>query len=389
MAIDYALRRFRQYLVGAPKDVVIVTDHNPLLSIFNGSRRGSIRTEKIKIRHQDIRYHLVYQKGSDNTADFLSRHAKPWKYIPKQEKGEANELNRFLYIIHALPVMDALGVKEIAEETAKDQILSKLQKLISAGYSRIPKTDIQLRPFRKILHEITYLANGTLLKDDRIILPTSLHNKAIKLAHLGAHPGQKRLKSRLRSHFYITDLDEQVKRYADDCLRCQAFTDKQTKEPIQPNRVPDKCWEEVSVDLFGPLPSSKHIVVIQDLASRFPVAKIVSSTSGKHVIPVLEDTYNTFGNPEIQKSDNGPPFNSKDMDKFASHRDIQLVKPPPAHPGPNNVETVMKPLGKAMKIGSHSKDSEQSSLNTFLQSFRDTPHPSTGTAPGALMFRDG
>ena len=74
----------------------------------------------------------------------------------------------------------------------------------------------------------------------------------------------------------------------------------------------------MSVDLFGPMPSSNHIIVIQDLASRFPVAKVIPSTSGKHVIPVLAETYNSFGNPDIQKSDNGPPFNSQEMNKFTA-----------------------------------------------------------------------
>ena len=168
-----------------------------------------------------------------------------------------------------------------------------------------------------------------------------------------------------------------------------SFRYENMKEPIQPNKVPQKCWEEVSVDLFGPLPTSHHIVVVQDLASRFPVAKIVKSTSAKNVLPVLSDTYNTFGNPEVQKSDNGPPFNSKDMDAFTNKRSIEQVKIAPGHPAANNVETVMKPLGKAMKIGFNNKASETETLQSFLQSYRDTPHPSTGVSPGAMLLRDG
>ena len=36
-----------------------------------------------------------------------------------------------------------------------------------------------------------------------------------------------------------------------------------------------------SVDLFGPLPSKNYIVVIQDFASRYPIAKLVKSTNAK------------------------------------------------------------------------------------------------------------
>ena len=77
MVVDFALKRFRSYLVGAPNDTIIVTDHHPLLRVFNGKRNGLIRTERIKLRHQDIRSSLHYKKGITNPADYLSRHGIP------------------------------------------------------------------------------------------------------------------------------------------------------------------------------------------------------------------------------------------------------------------------------------------------------------------------
>ena len=52
MVVDFALKRFRSYLVGAPNDTIIVNDHIPLLSVFNGKRNGSIRTERMKLRNK-------------------------------------------------------------------------------------------------------------------------------------------------------------------------------------------------------------------------------------------------------------------------------------------------------------------------------------------------
>ena len=49
MAIDFALRRFRSYLVGSPSDTLIFTDHSPLINIFNVKCSGSIRTNRIKL----------------------------------------------------------------------------------------------------------------------------------------------------------------------------------------------------------------------------------------------------------------------------------------------------------------------------------------------------
>jgi hypothetical protein len=388
MAVDFALRRFRQYLVGSPLPCVIVTDHKPLLSVFNGRRSGSIRSETVKMRHQNIQYNVQYRKGKDNSADFLSRHATPWQALPKSVKEEADAVTNLLYHLHLAPIVDAIGIREIAHETSRDPCLSEIQKLLAEGKTFIPKRNQQLAPFRQVFPEIMSLANGTLVLQDRIILPASLHEKAVRLAHMGAHPGQNGLLRRLRSHFYIRNLDERVKKLVETCLDCQTFTNKNVREPIQPNKVPRKCWEEVSVDLFGPLPSSNHIVVVQDLASRFPVAKIVRSTNAKSVIPVLAETYNNFGSPCTQKSDNGPPFNSHAMDDFTKKRDIEQVKIAPGHPSANNVETVMKSLGKAMKIGVKNKASETDTLQSFLQTYRDTPHLATGVEPGNMIFRE-
>ena len=62
MSVDFGLRRFLHYLLGSPDETTVVTDHKPLCGIFNGNRHGSIRTERIKMRHQDIRFHVEYQK---------------------------------------------------------------------------------------------------------------------------------------------------------------------------------------------------------------------------------------------------------------------------------------------------------------------------------------
>ena len=128
MAINFALRRFRSYLVGSPNETVIITDHSPLVSIFNGKRSGSIRTERIKLRHQDIRFCVNYQKGQNNPADYLSQHALSWDLLNMFEKKESDDSTNLLYALHVTPVIDAIGIKEIAEHTTKDPVLYELRE---------------------------------------------------------------------------------------------------------------------------------------------------------------------------------------------------------------------------------------------------------------------
>lgn len=390
MGLDFGLRRFRNYLVGSPGTIKVITDHKPLCPIFNDNRAGSIRTERIRMRHQDINYTVLYQKGKLNQSDYTSRRAKPFSKLSQDDQNESDEISNLLYMLHTTPVMDKIGIGNISLATKKDPTLQQILNLVKEGKRKIPNdSDESVKRFQKILSEISVTKNDILLKADRIILPSSLHATAIELAHRGSHPGQSGMVKRLRYHFFFHDMGKKVADYVSSCISCLSFTDKKTHEPIQHHKVPDKCWDTVSVDLFGPMPSSRHVIVVQDLASRYPTAKLVSSTSADKVLPVLADIYDTFGDPEVQISDNGPPFNSKQMSKFADNRNIKMQKIPPLHPSSNPVETFMKPLGKAMKIGNSNHQKETEVLSNLLKNYRDTPHPATGVSPSAMMFRDG
>ena len=123
---------------------------------------------------------------------------------------------------------------------------------------------------------------------------------AIELAHRGSHSGEIGIQQRLRYHFFFHNMNQKVHQFIQNCKDCLAFTNKKTREPLAAHSVPEKNWSKVAVDLFGRMPSGNHAVVVQDLASRFPAAKLVRSTKASSVIPAMSDIYNNFGNPEVQ-----------------------------------------------------------------------------------------
>ena len=156
MSLDFALRRFRHYIIGARKQITVITDHKPLCNIFNLRRKGSVRTERIKLRHQDIPFTVVYQQGAKNQSDYLSRHAMSLHLLTESEQKEANELNNLLYCLHTVPITDCIGLSDIAKESACDKILSTLQDYIKQGKQHIPKTELkEVQRFNQMLSEIT------------------------------------------------------------------------------------------------------------------------------------------------------------------------------------------------------------------------------------------
>ena len=137
------------------------------------------------------------------------------------------------------------------------------------------------------------------------------------------------------------------------------------------------------------MPNKQHVIVVQDNFSRFPAAKIAPSTAAPPVISALGDIYNDYGNPEIHRTDTGPPFNSREFSKFSESRRILHKKKYPYHPQGNPVETLMKPLGKSMKTAFFHNQNPETNLNEFEAGYRSTPHIATGVTPGNIVFRNG
>jgi hypothetical protein len=101
----------------------------------------------------------------------------------------------------------------------------------------------------------------------------------------------------------------------------------------------------------------------------------------------LTEIYETYGNPDVQISDNGPPFNSIQMQNFAKTKDIKLQKSPPQHPSSNPDKTFMRPLGKAMKTGRHSGILEKEiRLSLYLEKLQTDTSPSNQSSTGSYDF---
>ena len=139
----------------------------------------------MKLRHQDIRYKVIYQRGKINQSDYLSRHATSLSKLPQEQQEEAEELNRLFFTLHTTPVMDTIGISTIVDETKKDKTLIRLTKLLEKGKNCIPKNESkQVKQFKSIPNELTLSANGLILKGKELFYqrafnknPSNLHTE--------------------------------------------------------------------------------------------------------------------------------------------------------------------------------------------------------------------
>ncbi|GFR75472.1 transposon Ty3-G Gag-Pol polyprotein [Elysia marginata] len=219
-----------------------------------------------------------------------------------------------------------------------------------------------LSSFSNIRDELL-VYDGVVLRNHRLVIPSSLHHQVVTLAH-DSHQGIVKTKQLIREKFWFPGIDKMVEEHLKWCVPCQSsVTGTAKREPL-----------EISVDFAGPFPTGEHLLIMIDDYSRFPEVEILFSTSAKTVIPNIDQIFARFGTPIVLKKDNGPPFNGIEFAAFAKklgfhHRKITPLWPEANGEAKRFVITVNKFI--------HACESEnvlwKEELSNFLCQFRSTP----------------
>ena len=216
LSVVWRIEYFHLYLFGAP--FTLYMDHKPLELIYaNPCSKPPARIQRWMLRLQQYDFEVVYKKGSDSPADFLSRHP------PTEVNFRRNIAEEYVNFVTQSAGPPALSPEEIARETGADPGLRALRVALKTDCWN---SDI-VKPFRNIKDEITIdYTNNILLRGRRIIVPVSLQKHTIKLVDQG-HQGLCKTKSLLREHLWLPGMDKLVKEEIDQCIPEGGVTEDQ------------------------------------------------------------------------------------------------------------------------------------------------------------------
>ena len=380
LAILFGCRKFQIYVLG--RHFKIITDHKPLLSMFNNPRsQAPFRIERIRLKLQGFCYTVEHISGVSNHSDYLSRHSIS---ANKRDLRDTKDLEAYVnYIFHPSVIEPAVSIDDIKEALKKDKIALKLKISIKNG--TLDKNDLDLRCFSKIFNELS-IVKGLIVRGNHIYIPDSLRKTILRAAHEG-HQGIVKTKQFLRDKVWYPQIDRDIENSIQNCIACQASTLKNCKEPLKMTELPSGPWEHVAVDFKGPVPSGEYLLVVIDEYSRFAEIEITRSTSMKSAIPKLDKNFLSFGIPVKVRSDNGSPFSCDEFDKYAKylgfvHKTITLE-----YPQANGlVENFNKMIGKVLRTASVEHKNWKQELYKFLCNYRATPHMTTGKPPSEIIF---
>jgi len=385
LACVWSCERLHRYLYASEFD--LITDHKALEFLYgNPTSKMPARIERWGLRLQPYTFNIIWKRGDLNIADYLSRHTSNSNQQPDMSLQQIAEEYVCFMIDQTVP--KTMTLEQIQHATRADSTLQKLIKCIRTEDWRAARNNAELKPFYPIRNELTTTnTDDVVLRGTRIVMPAALQTQAINLAHQG-HQGIVRTKSLLRQKVWFAGIDKQTEEIVAKCIACQATTPSHSnREPLAMSPLPAAEWSHISADFLGPLPTGEYLLVLYDEYSRFPVVEIINSTSAFTVIPVLDRIFALLGIPDQLKTDNGPPWSSIELKKYADYLGFIHHRITPLWPESDGfVERFMKTLSKVLRTAKIEEKNWKQELFTFLRAYRNTPHASTNKTPSELLL---
>ena len=118
--------------------------------------------------------------------------------------------------------------------------------------------------------------DGVAYMDGRIYIP---NNKDIKEEILREHhdpadigyPGQHRMQDLIKRTYWWPGLKEDVKKYVQGCIKCQQNKVQHQRKAgkLHPLEIPEEPWQDISIDMIGPLPRLNEMDAILVVVDHF------------------------------------------------------------------------------------------------------------------------
>ncbi|XP_038069824.1 uncharacterized protein K02A2.6-like [Patiria miniata] len=155
------------------------------------------------------------------------------------------------------------------------------------------------------------------------------------------------------------------------------YQSSQPKEPLISHGIPQRPWGKIGCDLFT-LGNHDYLCTVDYYSDYFEIDPLPGSKDGTTIIKKLKKHYSNHGIPDTLQSDNGPPFNSRQFENFATQYGFDHTTSSPEYPQSNGK------VKNTVKIAKLLINKTQHTLGDFylnLLNWRNTPTEGLNSSP--------
>ena len=314
LAIVETLAKWRQYLLDAAEPFEVWTDHENL-KYFREPHKLNGRQARWYLKLQDYDFTLKHILGKTNTkADILSQKDQ---VNMKEDNKDVQLLKDEMWTRKTTTKVTMLGQKTITEE---GDIIKKIRKNNTREKEVIQALEKNDR--------LTWEEDGVAYMEERVYVPNNkeLREEILREHHDPAdigHPGQHRMTELLKRTYWWPGLKEDVKKYIQGCFKCQQNKVQHQKKAgeLHPLEIPQGPWQEISIDIIGPLPKSNGmdaiVVIVDQFTKMIHLKATTTNVSSEGIAKIYrDDIWRLHGIPRKILSDKGPQFTSNFMEEF-------------------------------------------------------------------------
>ncbi|KAD4180155.1 hypothetical protein E3N88_28746 [Mikania micrantha] len=364
LALVLAVQKWNHYLMG--RHFFIKTDHYTLKFLLE-QRVTTIEQQRLLLKLMPYDFSIVHRAGKENKgADALSR--RP-----------------FTAQLCALLLPKSLTLSDIRQALHIDPYTLALIQKLEADSSSVP--------------HFTWV-DQLLLYKGRIVVPAdpSIRNNILRETHatpMGGHGGFLKTYKRVSLQFFWPKLKQDVRTYVQECLICQQQKYETLAQAglLQPLRIPNRVWEDISLDFIVGLPVSHRvdtIMVVVDRLSKYAhflalkhpfTAKIVAAVFCNEVVRL-------HGYPRSIVSDRDTIFLSNFWQELFRLGNTTLQMSTSYHPQTDGqTEVVNRCLEAYLRCFAHEQPLKWSSFLSWAEySYNTSFHSSLRTTPFNVVY---
>jgi hypothetical protein len=326
MAVYYGVEQNRSYLWG--NKFIIRTDNLAIPYLERNKTSDSRRAIQWFIKLSEYDFTVEHRKGKTIPhADAFSRYPA---MEPAADKKQKNQAYITAYISPQFLAPDYLP--QLPDYVWEHHLKNVPKEQLPTGANVIQRDNL------------VYIKTD---QGELLWVPPTLRTKLIQLHHeppCSGHKGRRKTLKALSHTVYWSRMDRDVNQFIAKCSFCQRFKNYSSRSaPLKVTTIPANCFDEISLDVVGPLPISsngnRYALCVQDRLSRWVLFTPMTNAGAETTCRIyLREWVTVYGPPKRLLTDRGSNFTSVYFDelaKFLGTKPTQTVAYRPQANGQN------------------------------------------------------